>query len=83
MNPKAIRTDDDRSTSKEDNFVCGSGSKIYFDASGKRIFKYKRGSMIDNNNDYIEMWECLDLNTGERLAVKSYEVKFQLIPYIK
>ena len=39
----------------------------------ERVFQYQKGSIIASS-DYAEVWECLDLTTGERLAVKVYRV---------
>jgi len=40
----------------------------------KKTFEYKKGPVIDSNNSYAEVCECLDLNQGDRLAVKTYKV---------
>jgi len=39
----------------------------------KRLYQYKKGPLIGKGT-YGEVYECLNLNTGELLAVKSFKV---------
>ena len=40
----------------------------------KRLVQYKKGPLIGKGT-YGEVYECLNLNTGELLAVKSFKVR--------
>lgn len=54
----------------------GPGSKISEISAPKNESRYQRGPVIESNNTYAEVRECLDLHVGERLAIKSYKVRF-------
>ncbi len=41
--------------------------------SFKRLFQYKKGPLIGKGT-YGDVYECLNLNSGELLAVKSFKV---------
>jgi len=55
-------------------------SRISDDSGLKKTFQYKKGPVIDSDNPFAEVCECLDLVMGERLAIKTYKV---LIPLSK
>lgn len=51
----------------------------------KRLFQYKKGPLIGKGT-HANVYECLDLNSGELLAVKSFKIKgdsFRVSSYIE
>lgn len=57
------------------NETNGNISRTTAEASNvKRLFQYKKGPLIGKGT-YGEVYECLNLNTGELLAVKSFKVR--------
>lgn len=46
-----------------------------------KALEYKRGPLIDGSNPDAEVYECLDLNQGDRLAVKMFKVKIIGVKY--
>jgi len=46
-----------------------------------KAFEFKRGPMIDGSNPVAEVYECLDLNQGDRLAVKTFRVTLPQVEY--
>lgn len=48
-------------------------SRVTDNTSMKKLFQYKKGPLI-GKGAYGEVFECLSLNTGELLAVKSFKV---------
>jgi len=72
---KAIDLDmikEDGTTSKCQSGECSPVGKT---------FEFKRGPMIDGSNPAAEVYECLDLNQGDRLAVKTFKVNNHDVEY--
>lgn len=54
-------------------------------SSFKRLFQYKKGPLIGKGT-YGDVYECLNLNSGELLAVKSFKIRgdpFRVSSYIE
>lgn len=48
--------------------------RISDDSGSRRAIQYQKGPALDSNSGFAEVCECLDLNLGERLAIKTYKV---------
>ncbi len=78
VQPKNVDKAKQQTIMKENHYINDSNaskSKLSDFNMTKMAFDFKKGPIIDSNNACAEVCECLDLNQGDRLAVKTYKVE--------